>query len=132
QQSGSGRREHEPVPAAPSTRRLAREKNVELGDIEPSGKQGRVTREDVERAAEDSERSERQSKQTAQGGGEAHGLIPGGATVPELPDFSQWGEIERMPLRSIRRATAQNMAVSWGQIPHVFHQDIADVTELER
>lgn len=123
----------QPVPAAPSTRRLAREKNVELGDIEPSGEHGRVTREDVERAAEQHAGDDKQRRAKDQNGGaDDHGLIPVGGEPPALPDFSQWGEVERMALRSIRRATAQSMAVSWGQIPHVFHQDIADVTELER
>lgn len=114
----------QPVPAAPSTRRLAREKGVDLHDVEPSGPEGRVTAEDVEAAAETS-RSETKAR------AETSPLTPGVAP-PELPDFSQWGEIEREPLRSIRRATAQNMARSWAQIPHVYHQDIADVTALER
>lgn len=116
-----------PVPAAPSTRRLAREKGIDLHDVRPSGPDGRVTAEDVEAAAEASQGEQSQDKAQA----ETSPLIPGGA-APELPDFSQWGEIERESLRSIRRATAQNMARSWGQIPHVYHQDIADVTALER
>ncbi|MDN5937395.1 MAG: 2-oxo acid dehydrogenase subunit E2 [Salinisphaera sp.] len=120
----SGRRE--PVAAAPSTRRLAREKGVDLHDVEGSGKQGRVTAEDVEAAAQTAAPSEKGK----QGRGAA--LIPGGGQAPPLPDFSQWGEVERSPLRSIRRATAQHLARAWTQIPHVFHQDIADVTALER
>jgi pyruvate dehydrogenase E2 component (dihydrolipoamide acetyltransferase) len=120
------------VPAAPSTRRLGREKGIDLHDVEPSGKKGRITAEDVEAAA------------SSQGGGKSRGgrrqaaadggsqLIPGGAPQPNMPDFTQWGETEREGLATIRRATAQNMARSWEQIPHVFHQDIADVTELDR
>ncbi|HET7315391.1 dihydrolipoamide acetyltransferase family protein [Salinisphaera sp.] len=150
QESKKQESSREPVPAAPSTRRLAREKGVDLHDIEPSGKDGRVTAEDVEAAAGSAEREQESREQESReqdsreqdsreqdgkkrksaGGGSA--LIPGAGEAPSLPDFSQWGEIERAPLRSIRRATAQNMARSWGQIPHVYHQDIADVTELER
>jgi pyruvate dehydrogenase E2 component (dihydrolipoamide acetyltransferase) len=51
--------------------------------------------------------------------------------VPDLPDFSRWGQVERVPLRSVRRATARHMTLAWSQIPHVSHQDIADVTKLE-
>lgn len=131
----SGDRKRQPVPAAPSTRRLAREKDINLHDIEPSGPDGRVTAEDVEAAAEaaqgEKSQSKDQSKAKDKDKTETSSLIPGSAP-PELPDFSQWGEIERESLRSIRRATAQNMARSWGQIPHVYHQDIADVTALER
>lgn len=37
-----------------------------------------------------------------------------------------------MPLRSVRRATAREMARAWAEIPHVMHQDHADVTSLEQ
>ncbi|SDL00487.1 pyruvate dehydrogenase E2 component (dihydrolipoamide acetyltransferase) [Modicisalibacter muralis] len=107
------KRDQPPVPAAPSTRRLARERGVDLHDIEPSGPQGRVTTEDVEAAAKEGGRQ-------PPGSGKA------------LPDFSQWGDTERVAIRSVRRVTAERMTQSWTQIPHVYHQDVADVTELER
>jgi pyruvate dehydrogenase E2 component (dihydrolipoamide acetyltransferase) len=47
-----------------------------------------------------------------------------------LPDFSRFGTIERIPLKSIRKKTAQSMAQSWSHIPHVTTMDEADVTEL--
>ena len=36
-----------------------------------------------------------------------------------------------MAFRSIRRATAKQMALAWSQIPHVTSQDVADITRLE-
>src|SRR5699024_6720412 len=87
----------EPVPAAPSTRRRARELGVDLHEVEPSGPQGRVTTEDVEAHDKDSGTSRSKSRPD----GESSPLTPGLAPT-ELPDFSQWGEIERTPLRSIR------------------------------
>jgi pyruvate dehydrogenase E2 component (dihydrolipoamide acetyltransferase) len=48
-----------------------------------------------------------------------------------LPDFSKWGGVERLPFRSIRRATANQMTSSWHQIPHVYCQDNVDITRLE-
>jgi pyruvate dehydrogenase E2 component (dihydrolipoamide acetyltransferase) len=48
-----------------------------------------------------------------------------------LPDFSQWGSIEKLPVRSIRRAVAKQMTLSWSQIPHVANQDWVDITRLE-
>ncbi|RMF15912.1 MAG: 2-oxo acid dehydrogenase subunit E2, partial [Alphaproteobacteria bacterium] len=38
----------------------------------------------------------------------------------------------RIPLRSIRKATAQQMQRSWREIPHVVLEDRIDVTKLER
>jgi pyruvate dehydrogenase E2 component (dihydrolipoamide acetyltransferase) len=56
---------------------------------------------------------------------------PAAVKAAPLPDFSQWGPIERVPLRSVRRTTAKRMALAWSQIPHVTHTDIADITDLE-
>jgi pyruvate dehydrogenase E2 component (dihydrolipoamide acetyltransferase) len=51
---------------------------------------------------------------------------------PQLPDFERWGAVERIELRGVRRATAQRMALAWSQVPHVTHEDVADITELEQ
>jgi pyruvate dehydrogenase E2 component (dihydrolipoamide acetyltransferase) len=51
--------------------------------------------------------------------------------APKLPEFSKWGPIERVPLRSIRKATAKQMTLAWSQIPHVSNQDVVDMTRLE-
>ena len=48
-----------------------------------------------------------------------------------LPDFSKWGAVESIPLKSIRRATARQMTQAWSHIPHVSSQDDVDVTRLE-
>lgn len=114
-----------PVPASPSTRRLARELGVDLHAVPPTGPAGRVTAEDVRAFAEREEEAPERPPV------EAPAVVPAGV-VPELPDFNRWGETERMPLRSVRRATAKQMARSWSQIPHVNHQDVADITELEK
>jgi pyruvate dehydrogenase E2 component (dihydrolipoamide acetyltransferase) len=51
--------------------------------------------------------------------------------IPALPDFSKWGPVERVPLRSVRKATAKQMTIAWSQIPHVHNQDWVDTTKLE-
>jgi pyruvate dehydrogenase E2 component (dihydrolipoamide acetyltransferase) len=48
-----------------------------------------------------------------------------------LPDFSRWGDIERQPMRAVRRKTATHLAAAWAAIPHVTQHDHADVTHLE-
>jgi len=53
-------------------------------------------------------------------------------SVPPLPDFARWGQVERVPFRSIRRATARQMSLAWSQIPHVNSQDVVDVSKLEK
>jgi pyruvate dehydrogenase E2 component (dihydrolipoamide acetyltransferase) len=127
-----GKREEGPVPASPATRRLAREMGVDLREVSPSGPGGRVTAEDVKSHAGKDEKE----KPEKEGPPEREEKAPMGKAVKEkpstLPDFSKWGEVERKPLRSIRRATAKQMSLAWSQIPHVSNQDWVDVTELER
>ena len=48
-----------------------------------------------------------------------------------MPDFEQWGPVERQPLRSIRRRVARKMVTSMVLVPHVAHMDEADVTDLD-
>jgi len=103
------------VPAAPSTRRYARELGVDITSVEGNGPGGRVSVDDVHSTA----------RAIIMGGGGR------GAATP-LPDFSQWGEIERVPLRSIRKKTAERLAEAWATIPHVTQFDKADITELEK
>jgi pyruvate dehydrogenase E2 component (dihydrolipoamide acetyltransferase) len=123
--------EEEPVPAAPSTRRLARELGVDLREVTPSGPQGQVTAEDVRARSEEKPEKRPPEKPPAEEAEEREVSRPVQVEVPSLPDFSRWGPVEKKPLRSIRRATANRMALAWSQIPHVTHEDVADVTELE-
>lgn len=118
-----------PVPAAPATRQLARERGVDLAQVEPSGPHGRVTRSDVEAAAEGAGAAEEHGRDGQERDGGERRREP---ERPSLPDFERWGPIERVPLRGIRRTTARRVAVSWREIPHVTHHELVDVTALER
>lgn len=113
----------DPVPAAPSVRRLARELGLDIRAVAGSGPGGRISREDVVARAKQVVR--------AAGSGTAASVATAGGEAPELPDFSSFGEVEREPLSALRRAAAQGLTRSWTQIPHVTQHDRADVTELE-
>jgi pyruvate dehydrogenase E2 component (dihydrolipoamide acetyltransferase) len=107
------------VPAAPSVRALARELGIDVAEVPGSGPGGRISHDDVKAFAKSTIRRARAA----------------GPATPvassELPDFSQWGEIEREPLSKLRRATATNMARSWTTVPHVTQFDRADISQLE-
>ena len=106
--------------SSPSIRKLAREIGIDIGDITGSGKNGRVTEEDVKRHARKIN-TERKPD------------LPTTAMAPRiiLPDFSKWGEVERKPMTNVRRKTAETMALAWSTIPSVTQHDEADITELE-
>jgi pyruvate dehydrogenase E2 component (dihydrolipoamide acetyltransferase) len=102
----------EPVPAGPAARRLAREMEVELEQVEGTGPHGLITQDDVRRSA----------------AGPQH---PVGEEAPPLPDFARWGPVERRQLNSIGRATAERVSAAWRLIPHVAQHEWAEITELE-
>lgn len=118
----AGTEHRDPVPAAPHTRRLARELGVDIHNVAGSGPGGRISEDDVKAYAK--------------------GLIAGAATgpaagvthlrQPKLPDFARFGKVERVSMRGVRRKTAEHMWEAWTMIPHVTQQDKADITELEQ
>lgn len=108
------------IPAAPSVRRLARELGVDLRAVQGSGILGRISAEDVRAFAE---------------GGAPRATEPAAAAPAEpaapLPDFSVWGETERVAMNGIRKATVRSMRTAWSTVPMVTHFDKADATEFE-
>jgi pyruvate dehydrogenase E2 component (dihydrolipoamide acetyltransferase) len=109
------------VYASPSVRRLARERGIDLHQVEGSGRKGRITREDVERFA-------------------SEGPVPAPPAGPDLGldlaperkiDFEKFGPVERVQRSRIQRISAPHLARSWVTIPHVTQNDEADITELE-
>jgi pyruvate dehydrogenase E2 component (dihydrolipoamide acetyltransferase) len=118
-----------PVPASPATRRLARELDVDLHAVSPTGPGGLVTAEDVQAFSKKNRiKTEKEVERGIEAGSESFAVA---APSPALPDFSKWGPVDVLPLRSIRKATSRQMALAWSQIPHVSSQDDIDVTHLE-
>lgn len=104
-----------PVPASPATRSLAKSLDVDLEELEGSGPDGRIEPEDVQAAADQGDEPEGEQTESTR----------------EQPDFEEHGPVEWVDLSSVRRATARQMTRSWREIPHVAHQDTADITGLE-
>lgn len=104
----------DPTPAAPSVRRQAREMGVDIHQVKGSGPGGRISSDDI-----------LQFVKTAH--------TPSASSAPQatpLPDFSKQGQIERIAMSGIRRATSTQMGRAW-TIPHVTQFDKADTTEFD-
>ena len=99
----------------PAVRRLARDLNVDISTVKGTGKDGRITEEDV-----------RQSSPSP----ETHEEVQEQSVVRIERKYDMYGYVERVPLKGIRKATAKNMVKSIFTAPHVTHMDEADVTEL--
>ncbi len=106
------------VHAGPGVRRLARELGLDLTALSGTGPKGRITKEDVIAAVRGPAAT---PALAAQGG------------IPEVPaqDFSKFGPVEIRPLSRIQRLSGAALHRSWLNVPHVTHDDEADITDLD-
>jgi len=98
------------VLATPVVRKLAKDLGVNLGDVPATGSGGRVTEDDVRRAAEGKER-------------------PGATGTPRSPEGDAAAG-ERVPFKGRRRMIARKMVAAKTHVPHALLVDEADVSGL--
>ncbi len=116
--------------ASPSVRKFARELGVPLAEVKGTGHKGRITDEDIKNFTKavmsGGARTQAMGAAPAGGDGAALGLLP----WPKV-DFAKFGEVERKDLSRIKKISGANLHRNWVMIPHVTHNENADVTELE-
>ncbi|GGF08507.1 dihydrolipoamide acetyltransferase component of pyruvate dehydrogenase complex [Halobacillus andaensis] len=110
---------------SPAVMTLAQDNNIDLNQVEGSGRGGRITRKDVEKiiqsgdiptsASSESDQSENKRSESAT-------AQPSGVQTAE-------GDIE-IPVTGVRKAIAQNMVKSTTEIPHAWMMVEVDVTGL--
>jgi pyruvate dehydrogenase E2 component (dihydrolipoamide acetyltransferase) len=108
------------VLVTPHTRRLARELGVDITTVRGSGRGGRITDDDVREAASKAAPPPPKAPTAA--------AVQPPATAGF--DFEKYGPTRRVPLKGIRKRTAEVMVRSVSTIPHVTHFDEADVSDL--
>ena len=96
------------VLATPATRRLARELGVDIGTVAPSGPGGRITEDDVRKAASG----------------------PKAQVSTTVQAQKSSGQEEQIPLRGVRRTIADRMVKSRETTAQVTHVDEVDMTEV--
>lgn len=99
--------EKEPVLATPAVRQFAKNQGVDLLSVNGSGPEGRVTKEDVEATLD----------------GAAAEVVMSKVQGPTALE-------ERIPLTTLGKTVAENMALSKKEIPHAAIFDEFDVTDL--
>ena len=111
------------VHASPSVRAFARTVEVDLATVNGTGRKGRILREDVMKAL----------KATAAPAASG-GAVSGGMGIPPIPavDFSKFGPIEEIEMPRIKKISGPALHRSWLNIPHVTHNDEADITDLDK
>ncbi|RJS99541.1 dihydrolipoamide acetyltransferase family protein [Halococcus sp. IIIV-5B] len=113
--------------AAPSTRRYAREEDVDLAEVDGSGPNGRVLREDIDAHASGESGESAEAESGASGGpGDLH---PSVDIEPTSVDEDE-SRSERYDLSGLRARIAENMTRSKTVTAHLTSEFEADATEL--
>lgn len=112
------------VHASPSVRAFARQLDVELAKVNGTGRKGRILREDVTKFL----------KASTVAAPAAAGAAQGGMGIPPIPvvDFSKFGPVEDVEMPRIKKLSGPALHRSWLNIPHVTHNDEADITDLDK
>lgn len=101
---------------SPAVLKLAQEHNIQLTEVSGTGKNGRITRKDIEKVIETGSESPVNESQVED---------------KPLPTTQRVGDLE-IPVTGIRKVIAQNMVRSTQEIPHAWMTVEVDVTDLVR
>jgi pyruvate dehydrogenase E2 component (dihydrolipoamide acetyltransferase) len=105
--------------ATPPVRKYAKDRGVDLAELQGTGKDGRVTHEDVDRAL------------SPAGPAAAAAPVPGGEAEPARPARVSRERVERtIPVGGTRKQIAAAMVASKFSIPHVTEFLTVDATNL--
>jgi pyruvate dehydrogenase E2 component (dihydrolipoamide acetyltransferase) len=120
------------VYATPAVRKLARELGVNIRQVQGTGKNGRVTKEDVQAFAQGGQAPAAvAAPAAAQAQPAATQAAPAAAPAPAAAAQAAPGGLEeRKPLKGIRKAIASAMVKSMYTAPHVTIMDEVNVAKL--
>jgi 2-oxoglutarate dehydrogenase E2 component (dihydrolipoamide succinyltransferase) len=116
-------------PLSPSVRRLLKEHSIAAGDIDGTGRDGRITAQDVTRHAAAAAAAPAIAVAAAAAPPGVAAAKPGPARAPVHPPTSPSGST-RVPHTAIRRRVAEHMARSLMEAPHVTTLFEADLTRV--
>lgn len=100
------------INAGPAVRKYARELEIDLAKITGSGKNSRITKDDLKNFIHSSKQTDSMSQ------------------LPLASDFEEFGSHEVLKLSKIRALGAKNLASAWTAIPHVTHFEEIDLSKI--
>jgi pyruvate dehydrogenase E2 component (dihydrolipoamide acetyltransferase) len=116
------------VKASPATRKLAVELDVDLASVTPTGPEGRVTVDDVRSASTSTLQPDPPSLPTSPIS--AQNAVSSRRLEGEPAKVGRATVYGTQPLRGLRKRTAEVMAQSWSNVPHISSMEEMDATEL--
>jgi len=109
--------------ASPSVRAFARQLGIDLASVTGTGRKGRILREDVTAYLKGSPAAAPSAAASTEGAG-----------IPPIPavDHSKFGPVEDIDMPRIKKISGPALHRSWLNIPHVTHNEEADITEIDK
>lgn len=111
---------------SPAVMTMAQEHDIDLTQVEGSGKGGRITRKDIEKIIESGEIPKPTESKPARA--QEQLSSSGHSQVSQNVETAE-GDVE-IPVTGVRKAIAQNMVKSTTEIPHAWMMVEVDVTNL--
>ncbi|MDO6726415.1 2-oxo acid dehydrogenase subunit E2 [Cognatishimia sp. 1_MG-2023] len=107
--------------ASPSVRAFARQLDIDIAKVNGTGRAGRILRDDIT------------AHLKATAAPAAASPAQGGMGIPPIPavDFSKFGKVEDVEMPRIKKISGPALHRSWLNIPHVTHNEEADITDLD-
>ncbi len=114
---------------SPAVLRLSQDHDIDLSLVDGSGRDGRITRKDIQAIIDSGEKPQPQAETQPQATEQPAAAAPAAPSpvAPSVPTAA--GDIE-IPVTGVRRAIANNMLKSVHEAPHAWTMIEVDVTQL--
>lgn len=117
---------------SPAVLRLSQDHDINLADVDGSGRDGRITRKDIQAIIDSGEKPQPKSAVEAPASAQQSAPVAPASSAPaqsatNVPVAA--GDIE-IPVTGVRRAIANNMLKSKHEAPHAWTMIEVDVTEM--
>ncbi|PAV29578.1 branched-chain alpha-keto acid dehydrogenase subunit E2 [Virgibacillus profundi] len=114
---------------SPAVLRMAQENDIDLSEVNGTGRGGRITRKDIEKVIKTGEMPKPASSEETAAPKAAGSVSSASKQAPVKQQETQAGDIE-IPVTGVRKIIAENMVRSKQEIPHAWMTVEADVTDL--
>ncbi|RPF55687.1 dihydrolipoamide acetyltransferase family protein [Aquisalibacillus elongatus] len=114
---------------SPAVLKMAQEHDIDLNQVDGSGRGGRITRKDLEKLIQSDHVPSKSASKQEKSQTESFATPQQDVSKPADMPTTQAGDVE-VPVSGVRKAIAQNMVKSTTEIPHAWMMVEVDVTEL--
>ena len=111
----TGEKQTAKVLASPAIRKIDSENKIDLTEIKGSGEGGKILKSDIDKFISKNVEEKPEIPQQ---------------TITVKKKYDDFGYLERVPLKGIRKTIAEHMSIAWEEAPQVTSMEDIDVSEL--